>query len=62
MSALSDLADKAKAMFQKRGGADAAKADAQELKDVHASEGSMTDKAKDAGEALKDPGAKGPEN
>ena len=62
MSALSDLTDKAKAMFQKRGGADAAKADAQELKDVHESEGSMTDKAKDAGEALKDPGAKGPEN
>jgi hypothetical protein len=62
MSALSDLTDKAKAMFQKRGGADAARADAQELKDVHRSEGSMTDKAKDAAEALKDPGAKGPEN
>ena len=62
MSALSDLTEKAKAMFQKRGGTEAAKADAQELKDVHKSEGSMSDKAKDAGEALKDPGAKGPEN
>jgi hypothetical protein len=62
MSGLSDLTDRAKAMFQKRGGADAAKADAQELKDVHESEGSTTDKAKDAGEALKDPGAKGPDN
>ena len=62
MSGLSDLTDKAKAMFQKRGGTDAAKADAQELKDVHEGEGSMTDKAKDSGEALKDPGAKGPDN
>jgi hypothetical protein len=62
MSGLSDLTDRAKAMFQKRGGSDAAKADAQELKDVHESEGSRTDKAKDAGEALKDPGAKGPDN
>jgi hypothetical protein len=62
MSGLSDLTDRAKAMFQKRGGSDAAKADAQELKDVHESEGSTTDKAKDAGEALKDPGAKGPDN
>jgi hypothetical protein len=62
MSALSDLTDKARAMFQKRGGTEAAKADAQELKDIHESEGSMTDKAKQAAEALKDPGAKGPEN
>jgi hypothetical protein len=62
MSALSGLADKAKSMFQKRGGTEAAKADAQELKDVQQSEGSMSDKAKDAGEALKDPGAKGQEN
>jgi hypothetical protein len=62
MSALSDLTDKARAMFQKRGGTEAAKADAQELKDIHESEGSMTDKAKEAAEALKDPGAKGPEN
>lgn len=62
MSALSDLTDKAKAMFQRRGGTEAEKADAQELKDIHESEGSMTDKGKDAGEALKDPGAKGPEN
>jgi hypothetical protein len=62
MSALSDLTDKARAMFQKRGGTEAAKADAQELKDIHESEGSMTDKAKKAAEALKDPGAKGPEN
>jgi hypothetical protein len=57
---LSDLFNKAKGAFQKRGGTEAAKADAQELKDIHASEGSTTDKAKEAAEALKDPGAKGP--
>jgi hypothetical protein len=60
MAGLSDLTEKAKSMFSKRGGTDAAKADAEELKDIHASEGSMGDKAKEAGEALKDPGAKGP--
>jgi hypothetical protein len=61
MAVLSDLTERAKAMFSKRGGADAAKADAQELKDVAQSEGSTSDKAKEAGEALKDPGEKGPD-
>ncbi len=55
-----DLVNKAKGSFQKRGGTEAAKADAQELKDIYGGQGSMTDKAKDAVEALKDPGAKGP--
>jgi hypothetical protein len=58
--AFRDLVNKAKATYQKRGGAKAAKADAQELKDIQAGEGSVTDKLKRAGEALKDPGAKGP--
>jgi hypothetical protein len=62
MAGLSDLANKAKSMFSKRGGTEAAKADAQELKDIHQGEGSTTDKAKSGGEALKDPGAKGPGN
>ena len=57
---LSDLVNKGKGAFQKRGGTEAAKADAQELKDIYAGKGSMTDKAKEAVEALKDPGAKGP--
>jgi hypothetical protein len=62
MAGLSGLVDRAKSMFSKRGGTDAAKADAQELKDIHQGEGSTTDKAKSGGEALKDPGAKGPGN
>jgi hypothetical protein len=61
MAGLSSLTEKAKALFNKRGGMDAAKADAQELKDIHASEGTMSDKAKAAVDALKDPGAKGPD-
>jgi hypothetical protein len=61
MAGLSSLADKARAMFHKRGGMDAAKEDAQELKDIHAGEGSMSDKAKAAVDALKDPGVKGPD-
>jgi hypothetical protein len=61
MAGLSDLTAKAKSMFSRRGGTEAAKEDAQELKDIHGSEGGMGDKAKDAGEALKDPGAKGPD-
>ena len=61
MAGLSSLTEKAKALFHKRGGMDAAKGDMQELKDIHASEGSMSDKAKAAVDALKDPGAKGPD-
>jgi hypothetical protein len=61
MAGLSGLVDKAKGVFQKRGGTEAAKEDAQELKDVQAGGGGTTDKAKEAGEALKDPGAKGPD-
>ena len=57
MAGLSSLTEKAKALFHKRGGMDAAKGDMQELKDIHASEGSMSDKAKAAVDALKDPGA-----
>jgi hypothetical protein len=60
MAGLSDLTEKARAMFNKRGGTNAAKADAQELKDVAQGEGSTSDKVKAAAEALKDPGEKGP--
>ena len=61
MAGLSSLTEKAKALFHKRGGMDAAKGDMQELKDIHAREGSMSDKAKAAVDALKDPGVKGPD-
>jgi hypothetical protein len=56
---LKSLSQQAKSLFTKRGGTDAAKADAQELSDIAKGQGSTSGKAKDAGEALKDPGAKG---
>jgi hypothetical protein len=56
---LKSLADKAKDMFNKRGGTEAAKEDFNELKDIAGSKESLGDKAKDAAEALKDPGAPG---
>ena len=56
---LNDLQKKAKGLFEQRGGADAAKKDAEELKDIASGEGSIGDKAKAAAEALKDPGAPG---
>jgi hypothetical protein len=55
------LADKAKDTIDKRGGTDALKADAEELKKIAKGKGSLTDKAKAAASALKDPGAKGTE-
>jgi hypothetical protein len=54
-------AAKAKQLIDRRGGTDSLKADAEELKDIAKGPGSVTDKAKRAGEALKDPGAKGPD-
>jgi hypothetical protein len=57
---LSDLLDRAKGIVQRRGGTEALKEDAQELKDVATSDASMTDKVKEAAEAVKEPGAKGP--
>jgi hypothetical protein len=53
------LADKAKDTIDKRGGMDSLKADAEELKKVAKGQGSLTDKAKAAAQALKDPGARG---
>ena len=51
------LADKAKDAIDKRGGVDSLKADAEELKRVAKGDGSLTDKAKAAAQALKEPGA-----
>jgi len=56
---IGDITNKAKELIEDRGGTDALKADAEELKDIAAGEGSLADKAKEAAEALKDPGAPG---
>jgi hypothetical protein len=50
-----------KKVVDDRGGPDALKGDAQELRDIAKGPGSLGDKAKAAGEALKDPGAPGEE-
>ncbi|HYY21135.1 MAG TPA: hypothetical protein VE780_04590 [Thermoleophilaceae bacterium] len=50
---------KAKDIFKKRGGAQAAKEDAAEVKDIAQGEGSAAEKARAVAEALKDPGAPG---
>jgi hypothetical protein len=55
------LADKAKDAVEKRGGTDALKQDAAELKDIATGPGSLKDKAKAAADAVKDPGAAGPD-
>jgi len=56
---LKGLQRKAKDLFDKRGGTEAAKGDAEELRDIAKGPGSLSDKAKRAGEAIKEPGAKG---
>ena len=55
------LQRRAQQLIDKRGGTDSLKADAEELKNIAKGPGSVTDKAKRAGEALKDPGAKHPD-
>ena len=55
------LVEKAKQIFQQRGGAQAAKEDAQELRDISKEQGSTTDKAKDAAAAIREPGAHHPD-
>lgn len=58
---LKGLQRKAKELIDRRGGTESLKADAAELRDIAQGAGSVADKAKRAGEALKDPGAKGPD-
>jgi hypothetical protein len=55
------LQRKAKQLIDRRGGTDSLKADAEELRDIAKSPGSIADKAKRAGDALKDPAAKRPD-
>lgn len=58
---LKSLQGKVKQLIAKRGGTDSVKADAEEIRDIAKGPGSVGDKAKRAGDALKDPGAKGPD-
>ena len=58
---LKNVADKAKDQVEKRGGSDAVKEDAGELKGIAKGKGSLKDKAKAAGKAIKKPGAEGTE-
>jgi hypothetical protein len=55
------LTDQAKKVIDKRGGTDALKEDAEELRGIAKGEGSVKEKAKEAGKAIKDPGAPGPD-
>jgi hypothetical protein len=54
---LKRVADKAKETVEKRGGTDALKEDAEELKGIAKGKGSLKDKAKAAAGAVKEPGA-----
>ena len=54
---LKGVVDRAKGIFDKRGGAEAAKSDVAELRDVAQRDEPPADKAKDAVEAVKEPGA-----
>jgi hypothetical protein len=58
---LKSLFDKGKKIVDERGGVDSLKEDAEELQKIASSKGSMTDKAKEAAAAIKDPGAPGGE-
>lgn len=49
--------EKAEDLVEDRGGMDTVKEDLAEVKDIVTGEGSLTDKAKAAADALKDPGA-----
>jgi hypothetical protein len=54
---LKRLTDRAKQIIDKRGGTESVKQDAGELRDIAKGSGSLTDKAKEAVEAVKEPGA-----
>ena len=51
------LANRAKLVVDKRGGAESLKEDAAELKEIATGEGSLKDKGKAAAGAIKEPGA-----
>jgi hypothetical protein len=51
------MAEKAKQVYQRRGGSKAAKEDAEELRNIAQRQGSITDKTKNAAAAIREPGA-----
>jgi hypothetical protein len=53
---LGQLATRAKELVQRRGGTESLKEDAEELRDVASGPGSVSDKAKAAAGAVKEPG------
>jgi hypothetical protein len=55
------LSQQAKRLIDRRGGTKSLKEDADELRDIARGEGSLSDKAKAAADAVKEPGAQGPE-
>ena len=55
---LKRLSEQAKRLIDKRGGSDSLKEDATELRDIARGKGSMSDKAKAAADAVKEPGAR----
>ena len=57
---LKNLFNKGKKMVDDRGGVDSLKEDAQELAGIAKGKGSLTDKAKEAAEAVKEPGTNEP--
>jgi hypothetical protein len=52
------LSQQAKRLIDRRGGSKSLKEDADELRDIARGEGSLSDKAKAAADAIKEPGAK----
>jgi hypothetical protein len=52
------ISERAKRLIDKRGGTDSLKQDAAELRDIARGPGSVSDKAKAAAGALKDPGGR----
>ena len=54
---IKSIANKVKGTVDKRGGTDALKEDAGELKDIASGQGSLADKAKKGAGAIKEPGA-----
>jgi hypothetical protein len=57
---LKNLFDKGKKMVDDRGGVDSLKEDAEELAGIAKGKGSLTDKAKEAASAVKEPGTNEP--
>jgi hypothetical protein len=58
---LKGLFDKGKKIVDERGGVESLKADAQEVAKIAKGKGSLSDKAKEAAAAIKEPGANEPE-